>query len=448
MDDPTEQEIKGAADKLATMISSSQPSASVFYHPDNLGALPHLWLQAKLTISLTSVQEKFARLFMTIASELWLRGVIEKVEEVFAHAARSFTLRLAETLSKYICSLTRRAESLATPETECLLYATFWFRPILSELIVAARESAEVNRKRAPSGPVKVVVTNQPHSRRHTGVDLVSGTTALLAWFPASWASKIAPCFLEEAGGNTQAPQEVSFSCPHRVFEGLQRDVADQVLQAVKFTDKNAPGLSLALDEEFQAADCFSELARGYAQGVVDPYTMMGLQPTGPIRVNLEIIVPSAKGLTPEMWKQTATLCPLDWPSNYSLLRLWHTPKSFHQYAAQLKQQVQHQHMFTHWEVNRAKLASRVLFQRPAYYVPEQTLQQHVRERVFPDRKLRKRAPDIDIAAFDAACNDVRRLAAISEAEKPVSFAIGNSWNDTLRADKRHHLEYTQRSQT
>ena len=48
-------------------------------------------------------------------------------------------------------------------------YATFWFRPILSELIVAAKESAEVNRKRAPSGPVKIVVTNQPHSRRHTG---------------------------------------------------------------------------------------------------------------------------------------------------------------------------------------------------------------------------------------------------------------------------------------
>ena len=38
----------------------------------------------------------------------------------------------------------------------------------------------------------------------------------------------------------------------------------------------------------------------------------------------------------------------------------------------------------THWEVNRAKLASRVLFQRPAYYLPETILQQHVRERVFP----------------------------------------------------------------
>ena len=302
-----------------------------------------------------------------------------------------------------------------------------------------------MNRKRAPSGPVKVVVTNQPHSRRHTGVDLVSGTSALLAWFPASWASKIAPCFLGEEGGATQAPQEVSFSCPHRVFEGLQREAADQVLQAVKFTDKNAPGLSLALDEEFQAADCFSELIRGYTLGVVDPYIMMGLQPTGPTRVNLEVIVPSPKGLTPAMWKQTATLCPLEWPSNYSLR---HTPKSFHQYAAQLKQQVQHRHMFTHWEVNRAKLASRVLFQRPAHYLPETILQQHVRERTFPDRKLRRRAPDNDVVTFQTKCNELRLLAARAERENPVSFAIGNSWNDTLRADKQHHLEYTTRSQT
>ena len=103
---------------------------------------------------------------------------------------------------------------------------------------------------------------------------LVSGTSALLT-FPASWASKIVPCFL----GKGVVP---SFSCPLRVFEGLQREAADQVLQAVKFTDKNAPGLSLALDEEFQAADCFSELTRGYTQGVVDPYIMMGLQPTDP----------------------------------------------------------------------------------------------------------------------------------------------------------------------
>ena len=95
-------EIKGAADKLATMMNSSQPQANVFFQPDNLGALPHLWLQAKLTISLTSMQEKFARLFMSIAAELWLRDAIDTVEEVFAHAARNFTLRLAETLAQYI----------------------------------------------------------------------------------------------------------------------------------------------------------------------------------------------------------------------------------------------------------------------------------------------------------------------------------------------------------
>ena len=56
--------------------------------------------------------------------------------------------------------------------------------------------------------------------------------------------------------------------------------------------------------------------------GAVEPYTMMGLQPTGATRVTLEVIIPSPTGLTPEKWKQTATLCPLDWPSNYSLLRL------------------------------------------------------------------------------------------------------------------------------
>ena len=40
--------------------------------------------------------------------------------------------------------------------------------------------------------------------------------------------------------------------------------------------------------------------------------------------------------------------------------------------------------VFTHWEVNRTRLASRVVFQRPAHYVPEATLRQHVQERVSP----------------------------------------------------------------
>ena len=122
----------------------------------------------------------------------------------------------------------RLAESMVTPETECLLYATYWFRPILSELIGSARESAEVNRDRAPSGPVKVLVTNRPHRRQNGVVDLTSGASALLAWFPASWASKIAPRFLADATDNAQRPQEINIACPTRSYDGLPTEGEEQ----------------------------------------------------------------------------------------------------------------------------------------------------------------------------------------------------------------------------
>ena len=62
------------------------------------------------------MQEKFACLFMSIASELWLRDAIDTIEEVFAHAARSFTLRLAETLSQYIYARLLGEQSLWLPQ--------------------------------------------------------------------------------------------------------------------------------------------------------------------------------------------------------------------------------------------------------------------------------------------------------------------------------------------
>ena len=60
-DDPTESEIAGAADKLETMLRGSHPSVNIFFQLDKLGVLPALWLQAKLTISSTSIQDKFAK---------------------------------------------------------------------------------------------------------------------------------------------------------------------------------------------------------------------------------------------------------------------------------------------------------------------------------------------------------------------------------------------------
>ena len=46
-------------------------------------------------------------------------------------------------------------------------------------------------------------------------------------------------------------PQEVT-KCPNCETAGTQRDDGDQVLQAVKFTDKKVPGLHLDLDEDFK----------------------------------------------------------------------------------------------------------------------------------------------------------------------------------------------------
>ena len=98
---------------------------------------------------------------------------------------------------------------------------------------------------RAPSGPVKVSVPTQPQERPQGGVSLTSGVAALFAWFPASWASKIAPCFLSQ-GGAPQDPQEVTIPCPTREAPGMQRAQRDRALQAVRFVDKKAPGICTA----------------------------------------------------------------------------------------------------------------------------------------------------------------------------------------------------------
>ena len=171
-------------------------------------------------------------------------------------------------------------------------------------------------------------------------MDLTSGASVLLAWFPASWASKIALRFLANATENAQKLQEINITCPKRSPDEIPMEGEKQTLQAVKFAAKNMPGLHLALEEDFESAGCFEELMHGYAMGLVEPYMMRGLQPLGPNRTTLEVIILSQAGLTPEKWKKTATLCPLDWPSTHSLLRLWHTNGSLYQTEARLREQL------------------------------------------------------------------------------------------------------------
>ena len=112
----------------------------------------------RLQFTLPAIPEKFSRILVSVAGELWLRGEGATIEAALPRVARALTARLAEKLAQALSTLMRLAESMVTPETECLLYATYWFRPILSELLHTAGESAALNKDRAPSGPVKVLV--------------------------------------------------------------------------------------------------------------------------------------------------------------------------------------------------------------------------------------------------------------------------------------------------
>ena len=105
----------------------SNLTETLFAYPKTLEFSRPLWLQARLTLSLTAIQEKFARILLSVACELWLRGQIASVKDVLLQTARALTIRLAEKLAQAMSSLMRLAESMVTPETECLLYATYWF---------------------------------------------------------------------------------------------------------------------------------------------------------------------------------------------------------------------------------------------------------------------------------------------------------------------------------
>ena len=44
--------------------------------------------------------------------------------------------------------------------------------------------------------------------------------------------------------------------------------------------------------------------------------------------------------------------------------------------------------------------------------------------------------------SFHGKCEELRQRAPGEEQTQPVSFAIRNSWIDTLKADKAHYKEY------
>ena len=94
------------------------------------------------------------------------------------------------------------------------------------------------DRERAPSDPVKVVVTNRhtPDATMASNLSVVS-----LSYLRGSLQVGLAKLHhVSSVRGWLHSTAAGSCYClPHREVEGMQRDAVDQVLQAVKFRDKN-----------------------------------------------------------------------------------------------------------------------------------------------------------------------------------------------------------------
>ena len=112
-DDPAEEELIGAAEKLDTMMARVQPPSNIFFTRESWCVTGSV---ASGQTDEAPFQEKFAKLFQTIAVELWLRGRSNDIRDTFQVVARSITIRVAEKLARCICSLMRTAATLATPE--------------------------------------------------------------------------------------------------------------------------------------------------------------------------------------------------------------------------------------------------------------------------------------------------------------------------------------------
>jgi len=103
--------------------------------------------------------------------------------------------------------------------------------------------------------------------------------SALLAWFPASWASKIAPCFIGEEGGSIQLPQEVAIVCPFERFPSFAKIQARDTATTARDTDTGhaastaataqaagevLTGASIRCGYEFRCCCKFCRKARAY----------------------------------------------------------------------------------------------------------------------------------------------------------------------------------------
>ena len=98
--------------------------------------------------------------------------------------------------------------------------------------------------------------------------------------------------------------------------------------------------------------------------------------------------------------------------------------------------------MFTSWTVHHHLFAERVLFRRPPLFEAATVLQDHIRNGVFPNRRLRQRPQAPALEAHRAALAQLRQRAVAYQQTHPATFDLTNEWKETITADKRHHRDY------
>ena len=107
-----------------------------------------------------------------------------------------------------------------------------------------------------------------------------------------------------------------------------------------------------------------------------------------------------------------------------------------------LRAQTGRNHMFASWTVHHHLFAERVLFRKPPMFEPLTVLQDHIRNGLFPNRRLRTRPQAPAIEAHRAALAQLRQDAMAHQQTNPVTFELTNEWKETITADKRRHKNY------
>lgn len=138
---------------------------------------------------------------------------------------------------------------------------------------------------------------------------------------------------------------------------------------AMRFLDSNAAGVDLGVDSEWASKHCFASVIDGFHESLVHQDMMQAFCPVGATRVILDVITPSALGLTPEKWRRGAIICPPNWPADYSLLKGWYLSTNIHEFAAEARKRLHTTHMFGDLRVDLDFLAKRVFYERPCMCV-------------------------------------------------------------------------------